>query len=258
MTRNSPSSQPGRAGARARSIPLVLIALAFPASSAWADVSDYVFIPYADSGVKRLDLLLASDRNRNGTQERGEALGFGINPGADWFTELYASWYKEPAEPTSFYAWTLVNHYQILRQGSSPLDMGAYLAVERPRDRSEGYDITFGPTWQFDSEHGQLNVNLQLEKSVATHAAPPMALKYQWQFQCLWRPGVEIGLQGLGSPGPWNHWNAAGQQEHSLGPHMTVKWRAGAGTIKAEAALLFGLNSATARSQARGRVQFEF
>ena len=82
----------------------------------------------------------------------------------------------------------------------------------------------WGPTFQFDTAHIQTNLNVWLEKHIRDTTGGPAVLNYQLQLKSLFRPHLEIGMQGFGSVGEWNHWAAANQQEHSVGPAVFASW----------------------------------
>ena len=83
--------------------------------------------------------------------------------------------------------------------------------------------------------------------------------EYQWQVKALWRPGVELGAQGFGQVGPWNHWLPASQQEHRLGPAAFAKLRLGNGQVlKLDGAWLVGVGAGSPRNALRLRLQYDY
>jgi hypothetical protein len=225
---------------------------------AHASPSDFVFDPYADEGTRVVQYAYGAERERDGTSEQAQTLALAWSPTARWFTAAYAGWYREPGESLSFYSLSWVNHLT-LTPASSPFSVGAYLEVERPQDRSEGDGLTWGPTFQFDLDHAQLNLNLWLEKDVHAQDADPTSLNYQWQVKSLWRPHLEWGAQGFGTMGPWRHWAPSSEQEHTLGPALFAKCPLQGGEVlRLDAAVLIGLTSGSPRGTFRVRTQYQF
>lgn len=250
-------NQPGQRAALQFAAILLLVAAACPVH---ASPADPVFVSYDDEGDRFVQYAFGHEKKRDGSSEQAHSLALGWNPTARWFTSLYAGWYREPGESTSLYAYSWVNHLNLVKQsGSSPAELGLYLEIERPRERSEGYEITWGPTLQIDTTSAQINANLWLRKSVRTEDAAPAALLYQWQAKRLWMPRVELGVQGLGSVGPWRHWSSSNEQEHVVGPALFVKLPvSGSHALIVDAAVLAGLTSGSPRATFRVRSQYEF
>jgi hypothetical protein len=229
------------------------------ATPAVAGPADYVFVPYADAGVWRLGYAVGTEQSRDGERESEHAVSLGWSPTARWFTAVYAGWYKEPGETLGFYAWSWLNHVQFTTPGAGPFGAGLLCEIERPRDRDEGTGITCGPTLQFDTDRLQINVNPLLERYVGAQAPGATALKYQWQVKGLWRKGLELGAQGFGEFGPWDHWLPASQQEHVLGPAAFAKWTVGDGRVlNLDAAWLVGIGPGSPKYTLRMRLQHEF
>jgi hypothetical protein len=224
-----------------------------------AGPADYVFVPYVDTGVLRVAYAYGTEQVRDGGREDEHAVSFGWTPTSRWFTALYAGWYAESGAKLGFYSWSWLNYVQLTTPGAGPVDVGLLCEIERPRERADGTGITCGPTLQVDTEHLQINFNPLLEKYVGAQASEAAALKYQWQVKRLWRPGVELGAQGFGEVGPWNHWLPASQQEHSLGPAAFAKWPLGDGQVlNLDAALLVGVGAGSPKNTLRVRLQYEF
>ncbi|MEO8155199.1 MAG: hypothetical protein ABI605_19205 [Rhizobacter sp.] len=234
------------------------IAAACPAH---ASPADPVFVPYDDEGDRFVQYAFGHEKARDGSSEQAHSLALGWNPTARWFTSLYAGWYREPGESTSLYAYSWVNHVNLVKQGGSgsPVEVGIYLEIERPRERDEGYELTGGPTFQFDAGSFQINANLWLRKSVHTEDAAPAALLYQWQAKRLWMQHVELGAQGMGNVGPWHQWRSGSEQEHAIGPAIFFKLAVNnSHSLNVDAAVLAGLTSASPRATFRVRSQYEF
>ena len=153
----------------------------------------------------------------------------------------------------------LAQSLQFAAPGAWPIDVGALCEIEKPHDRDEGTGVKCGPTLQFDTDDLQWNLNPVFEKHVHAAARAPVALGYQWQVKGLFSTHVELGAQGFGDVGAWNHWAAASAQSHELGPAIFAKWMLPDGhALKLDAAWLAGVGSGSPRDTLRLRVQHEF
>ena len=158
-----------------------------------------------------------------------------------------------------FDEWSWLNHVQLTTPGEGPVDLGLLCELERPRDRDEGTGIVCGPTLQADTDRLQVNFNPLIAKHVDAAEPAPAELEYQWQVKGLLSPGIELGAQGFGDVGPWNHWRPASQQEHTLGPVVVAKWMLADGRpLQLDAGVLFGVGAGSPRDVLRLRVQHEF
>src|SRR5258706_9623178 len=114
-------------------------------------------------------------------------MNLGWNPTQRWFTQVYAGWAHPAGEAANFDAWSWQNQFQLIAGDSSPIALGAFFEIERPRDRTEGYAVTWGPMLQFESANLQTNLNLLFSRYVRTQEAQTTTLSYQWQVKQLWR-----------------------------------------------------------------------
>ena len=228
--------------------------------AAQAGPADYVLTPIVEAGEREIDFKAGSARlkDRSRSEQASVGLGWGVN--AHWFTELYAIWHQPPGEPRRFDAWEWENRVQLTETGKYPVDVGLVLELERPRDRSEGYELRWGPLLQAElGSHWQANLNLLLEKHVRVAQGGPTELGYQWQLKYRWRPELEWGLQGLGDVGPWSRWEPTAEQPHAAGPAVFGRLRIGEHqTVKFNAALLHGWTRAAPRTTARLQAELEF
>ena len=245
-----------RAGAAAA---LVLSCLSLP-SVTLAGPSDYVVSPIVEEGEREIDFKAGTAKMRDGTRESAYSLGLGLGVNSWWFTEIYGKWHKEPGARHGFDAWEWENKFQLTPTGKYPVDVGFLLEIERPKDRSEGYEYRWGPLLQADlGTRVQANLNLLIEKHVRAEAAGKAELGYQWQVKYRWHPEFEYGLQGFGDVGPWNHWEPHSEQPHIAGPALFGKVRVGQKqVIKYNAGLLFGMTDASPRHTLRLQAEYEF
>jgi hypothetical protein len=245
-----------QAGAR---LALALSSLGMP-FYALAGPSDYVITPIVEEGEREIDFKAGTAKLRDGGRESKYSAGLGLGVNGWWFTEFYALWHKEPGERSAFDAWEWENRFQLTETGKYPVDIGIVLEIERPKDRSEGYEVRWGPLLQADiTPSVQANLNLLIEKHVRASEPGKAELGYQWQLKYRWQPALEFGLQGFGDVGPWNDWEPKSEQPHVAGPALFG--RVGLGgrqAIKYNAGLLFGLTDGAPRTTFRLQAEYEF
>jgi len=238
---------------------LLCASLGASATATLADPADYVFTPYVDVGKWELAYAAGTEHDRDGSRETQQVLSIGGAPTARWYTSVYAAWAADDGGRFEPDEWAWTNHLQLTTPGTGPVDVGLLCELARPHDRDEGrLGVSCGPTLQMDTDDLQLNFNPLLSKAVGAQEAERPALGYQWQLKGMVAHGVELGAQGFGSVGPWNHWAPASQQAHTLGPAIFLKTSAFGGPIRVDAAWLFGVGSGSPRNTLRLRLAHEF
>ena len=221
-----------------------------------AGPADYVQVPYIDEGHWQVSMAAGRTLARDGSGESALVPSIGFSPTSFWFTSFYGEWSRPSGETTRLEAWSSVNQFKLFAANPNlPLDLHFLVEIERPKDYSEGWRFTFGPMVQFDAAPWQANINLLVSKSVHSTDDEPATLGYQWQAKTLWRSGLEVGLQGIGSIGSLRA-HVDGDLWHTAGPAVFSHWSVGSGsTLRLDAALLVGLGdnspSGTLRVQAR-------
>ena len=238
---------------------LLAAALVLGAAPAFADPADYVFTPYADVGLWQVAWGAGTEHARDGSRETQQTLSLGGMPTARWYTSAYVAWAADDGGAYGVDEWSWTNHVALTTPGASPVDVGLLCELSRPHDRDEGrLGVTCGPTLQMDTDDLQFNFNPLLARQVGGDEPRKLALGYQWQAKGLVARGVELGAQGFGSVGTWNHWSPASQQEHTLGPAIFLKTVAFGGPIRFDAAWLFGVGLGSPRNTLRLRLEHEF
>jgi hypothetical protein len=226
---------------------------------AFGDPADYVFTPYADTGLWQLAYGLGTEHDRDGSRETQQTLSLGGAPTARWYTSVYAAWAATDGGAVAIDEWSWTNHLQLTTPGASPVDVGLLCEVARPHDRDEGrLGITCGPTLQMDTDDLQLNFNPLLSRYLGAEEPERLQLGYQWQVKAMVAHGIELGAQGFGSLGPWNRWATGSQQEHTVGPAVFLKTHALGGPIQLDAAWLLGIGNDSPKNVLRLRLQHEF
>jgi hypothetical protein len=233
--------------------------LVLPAISR-AAADDYVHTPIVEEGEKELDFRAGTAKSRDGGRETAYSVGLGWGVNRWWFTELYAKAHKLPGQGNSFDAWEWENKFQLTETGKYPVDVGFLIEIERPRDRSLGYEYKWGPLFQMDfSNKVQGNLNILVEKQIRAAVPARAALGYQWQVKYRYQPELEFGAQGFGDVGPWTHWEPTSEQPHIAGPAIFGKLHAGQKqAISYNAGLLFGLTHGAPRNTLRLQAEYEF
>jgi hypothetical protein len=226
--------------------------------AAFADPASYVFVPYAVEGKVQLAYGIGTEHARDGSRETQQTLSLGGTPTALWTTSVYGAWAASDGGAFAPDEWTWVNHVKLTRPGADPVDMGLLCELAKAHDKAAGRAVVCGPTLQMDTDDLQFNLNLALAKQFDAAEQPPVRLGYQWQVKGLLAQGIELGAQGFGSVGTWNHWSPASQQEHTLGPAIFAKTSLAGFPITVDAAWLLGVGDGSPKNVIRLRVQQEF
>ena len=236
-------------------------ALALLPISAWAfGPADYVFTPSVTYGEREIDFKGGGWKKPGEDRLRAWSIGFGYGVTQHWFTEFYRKYESAGSESiTKFDAWEWENKFQLTETGQYPVDVGLLVEMERPQDRSQGNELRLGPLFQSELGKVQLNGNLLFERHFHADTPQHTELGYQWQAKYRWKPALELGAQGFGEVGPWNHWGPADQQSHRLGPAVFGKLPLGnRQAIRYNAAWLIGASSSAPNHNFRFQVEFEF
>ena len=238
---------------------LAALAAALASATTEAGPNDYIRLPTVEYGEKEIDFKTGTQRNRDGTSESAHSLGLGMGATPWWFTELYAKAKYAPGQTESLDAWEWENRFQLTEPGEYPVLFGWLLELERPRDRSEGYEIVYGPMFQSDWGLVQGNFNVFLEQHL--RAATPRSTDMRYQAQVKYRNSekLEWGLQAFGEVGKWNAWDPTTHQSHRLGPALFGKFRtSGSQSIRWNAAFMPGITDGTPTRTLRAQVEYEF
>jgi hypothetical protein len=237
------------------------IALGLPAISL-AGVDDYVRTPAVEYGEKEIDLKYGTAKLKDdeGRLSAG-SLGFGWGATPWWFTEAYLKWHKEPGDKTKYDAWEWENKLQITETNKYFADVALFVEIEVPRERNEGYELAFGPLFQFYTGDLQWNINPVFERVFHSNDGESRSTELGYQLQ-LKHPirgnDFAIGAQAFGELGKWNDWEPRDEQSHRAGPAIFGKVKLGGREqIKYNAAWLFGANAA-ARNTFRLQAEYEF
>jgi hypothetical protein len=205
-----------------------------------ADPGYYVVTAYDNAGQRSVDFRYWTVKARESTATRWPEIGFGYGVNSRWYTELYASFIGQQDTATRLSTVNWQNEV-LLTQGQWPFDLAVHLAATRIAGTSNGYSIEFGPVFQTDIARTQLNLNVFFEHDYGDASPGITEMKYQWQIKHRWLPHLQVGLQGFGELGDWDHWDPNGQQSHRAGPALFGDVPLGRGfKLPWQAAVLFG------------------
>lgn len=224
-----------------------------------AAADDYVHTPIVEEGEKEIDFKWGIARHKDEPSGSATSIGFGWGATSWWFTELYGKLHREPGAHSAFDALEWENKFQLTPTGKYPVDTGFLLEIERPKDRSEGYELTYGPLLQAEWGAIQGNLNLLWQRHVRATTQFDTELHYQTQLKYRASEAFEYGAQGFGSLGRWDHWASSSAQTHQIGPAIFGKIKTGtAQAIRYNAAFLVGMTDAAPRRAVRFQAEYEF
>ncbi|MGB8326772.1 MAG: hypothetical protein WCE48_04250 [Steroidobacteraceae bacterium] len=222
-----------------------------------AGPADYVSTPAVTRGEPELDFKYGAAGSGAAPTVHAMSLGVGSGLTEWWFSELY---FKGARAGTSwrFDAIEWENKFQLTASGKHVLDVGLITEFEYPRDRSEGNELRFGPLLQAQRERWQLNFNPLLTHISGADEGNGTYLEYQWQARYHRGQGLDVGLQGFGDLGRWDHLPAISRQSHRLGPALFGESHVGQSeAIVWDAAVLFGVTQGAPDWNVRLQVEYE-
>lgn len=229
------------------------------AGIAHAGPAAHIYTPTVEYGEREIEFNAGSTREGGKEDETAGVLSFGMGVTQFWFTEIGVEYERERGESFRREAFEWENKFQLTEPGQFPIDLGALVEIERPRDHAEGWELKLGLLTQKDFGKFQVNVNVLAERHYDSEEKSRTELGYQWQAKYRWMPELEVGLQGFGEVGEWGSYERNGDQEHKVGPAIFGKIPTGNRTaIKYNAAYLVGLTKPTPDHTLRATVEFEF
>ena len=221
------------------------LAMGVLCSSVFAGPSEYVYPATVEPGEREIDFKFGTRNSKDRANDASAAsigLGYGVNE--HWFTEVYLKYARGPGGPTDYDAIEWENRFQLTETGKYPLEVGFLIEVERPQDRSEGYELKWGPLFQTDFGKTQWNANLLFERNYRSAEPSHATAYYQLQGKYRYRKEFEFGFQGFGDLGRWDDWSATRNQGHRFGPAVFGKLGLdNKQAVKYNAAYLMGKNA---------------
>ncbi len=240
---------------------LIFVFGSFYVGSVLAGPADYVYTPMVEQGEKEIDFKSGTAKQLDGTRSTVNSMGFGYGASEYWFTEVYLKREKSGSDGLSIVEWE--NKFQLTETGKYPVDIGLITEIEVPMNNNKApYEFKFGPLFQTEFGHVQLNGNLLFERKFGrneTNEPQNTEFGYQWQAKYRFKPEFELGMQGMGETGAWNDWSSTSNQNHRFGPAVFGKVKlAPKQAVKYNAALLFGSSQAAPNHTLRLQVEYEF
>lgn len=237
----------------------VVLAAALFAGSAIAGPADYVSVPGVTAGEHEIDFKAGSINRSGDARESAASLGYGYGVTDYWSTEVYGKYKRADGNGTAFDAFEWENKFQLTQPGQYPVDFGFLTEIERAQDRSEGYEVKFGPLFQTEFGKTQLNLNVLFQRNYRAAESNLLQLSYQWQAKYRWLQRFEFGAQGFGELGTWNHIAPRSEQTHLAGPAVFGKFDLGGGhAIQYNAAYLVDVSDTRHSNTFRTQVEYEF
>jgi hypothetical protein len=233
------------------------LAMLMFAHGALAGPDESIATTYADEGLRQIDFKFGSIAQSSQARLSAATFGFGYGLTEHWFSEIYVSYERTGSDGTHVDAYSWQNSF-LLTNGQYPMDVGLYTEIEHPQDRSEGYEITFGPLLQTEFGLIKLNAALLFQRNYRADFSNPIQLHYQWQLKRRWMPGLEFGLQGFGELGQWDHWAPRSEQSHRLGPAIFGKMLFDGQQLNYNAAILIDASDSRHSTTFRTQVVFGF
>lgn len=208
--------------ARRRSSPfttaLLAAGLTTAAGGALARPSDYIFSPIVEQGELEIDSKAGVAHDREGSTYWSGSIGVEYGLTDFWSAELTLNVGRRPGESSGVDSLEWENRFQFTPHDDRPYVIGGLLEIERARHRDEGWEFRFGPLLQFHAGPRQFNLNLLFERQADAREKEPTQFGYQWQFRPQREAAFDVGLQGFGELGRWDHWSPRREQSHILGP----------------------------------------
>ncbi|PRC95241.1 hypothetical protein [Solimicrobium silvestre] len=198
-----------------------LIAVMF-STPVLADPDDSILTNYSENGLRQIDFKLGSLGQTGQPSQDASTLGFGYGFTENWFSEIYVGYVKIGSGATEFDSAAWQNTF-LLTNSQSPVDVGLYTEIEYEHDRTAGEQLTFGPLLQTELGLTKINFNLLFQRNYFADFSNPMQMGYQWQVKQHLNLPVDLGIQGFGEFGQWDHWAAQKDQSHRLGPALFGK-----------------------------------
>jgi hypothetical protein len=214
---------------------IVLAAAAgLPLAASAFGPSDYVHEPSVEYGEREIDFKAGTWRLKgdDAIRESAASLGFGYGVTPSWFTEAYLKFESASGRSAHYDAFEWENKFQLTEPNQYFVDVGFLTEIEIPRERQlEGYELAFGPLFQFDTGVIRWNANPIFERVVHAHdgGSHPTELGYELQARYTIRRELQVGMQAFGEMGAWNHWESTSAQSHRIGPAIFGKVKLGQG-----------------------------
>jgi len=234
---------------------LVLLAsgLAF-AGNAFAGAAEVVYQPIVENGENEIELRNGWREFDGGHEEHASILELGRGMNDHWFTEVEIEQSFEDGGPNHLESLEWENIFALTERGKYWMDFGVFASYEHTFSMDpDGMKV--GPMFMKDIGPITANVNVLFERELGHGASHDTGLGYTWQVRWHGSEAFEVGAQGFGELGVLGH---LGQdQSHIAGPAIFGLKRFGRNTVKWNAAVLGGLDSAAPNVTIRTQIEIE-
>ena len=225
--------------------------------SARADPADKVHLPTVVQGELEFELNGGYQQGNlsvdDGERQLIYEVGYGLT--SWWKSELGLGTVRLQGGSTHRDELEWENTFALTEPGEYWLDLGLFAELDHDYSGS-GNSISIGPLLQKEVGAMQANLNLLFQRGLGSLAAEGTEFNYAWQLKWRGNPRFEPGVQGfgtLGSTGELGH-----PFEHKLGPAVFSQVQVSdRNKLKADAALLFGLNRNSPNTTVRFTLEFE-
>jgi hypothetical protein len=233
--------------------------LALGCAGAHADPAEYLFSPEVEKGEREIDAKAGIARDRDGRSSWGGKFGVEYGFTSWWSAEATVNFGREAGESTKVLSLEWENRFQLTEAGAQPYEIGFLFELEREQDRSEGYEIRYGPLLQWHAGALQANLNLLFERQLRADG-PQTRTEFGYQWQLRWHrdDAFDWGAQGFGGLGRWDRWAARSEQSHILGPAVFMALGDDDDDGEAEAGLLLGTGGEAAQLTLRLQAMIPF
>jgi hypothetical protein len=223
-----------------------------------ADPNDYVRELEIQEGEHEIETFLgAAARSPSGTPAANAGgIGFGVGLTSWWKSELAARFATASSHPFDAIEWD--NVVRFADEGEWPVDIGALLEIERPRDSSLAWTAALGPAFQFETGRWQFNSSFVLARASGGQGAIPTHLRYQLQAKYREHERFEYGLQAFGTSASTDSSGNRIDATHRLGPAVFGRVKLSATTLKYNFGVLVGAARGAPDRTVRAQFEFEF
>jgi hypothetical protein len=216
-----------------------------------AETGEIAIEPLGDIGH---DPLAAHSGEASFTEE----FEYGVN--GFWRTEIELEQERSagPDQSVNFSQVTSENIFQFTERGEYWADAGFFAEFGKTTLADSPDETTFGPIFRKEI-FGTINtVNLFIEKDIGNNASPRPAFLYAWETRIALGTPIEPGFQAYGQPSSFAGYNSGWPQDNRIGPQLfgTIA-QLGAGSLKWNGGILFGVTPAAPRETLRWQAEYE-
>jgi hypothetical protein len=221
-----------------------------------------VHLPDAEVGEFELEEVGSYGNSGNPATDNEQSfvheLGYGVNNWWHTEVELETERFPGPNNHLKFDQLTSENQFVFGEPGEYWVDPGFFWEYGRGMIQGNPSETTFGPTLRKEVFHTIDTVNLFLEKEMGAAADGHFIFSYAWETRIDLGTSVEPGFQAYGTVGPIGRFLPISEQDHRIGPQLFADLGPiGAGSLKMNGGILFGVTPAAPRRTLRWQFEYE-